>query len=183
MPDSVPGATSTTGGSRMTTRVAGPLRTAFREAMAFVCSPVAVITTKGHGLPYGTTVSAFTSLSMDPPMVLVSLDRRSQLLGVVRDSGAFGVNILGSAQAGLAAHFARKGGAGKFADVVWYDDSGLPRLPGLAGFLGCRVAGLVDGGDHIVVLGDVVAADSAPGTPLTYHNREFGTHVSLKGVS
>ncbi|MEV7976778.1 flavin reductase family protein [Streptomyces sp. NPDC086519] len=151
--------------------------------MAVVCTPVAVITTRGQGLPYGTTVSAFTSLSMDPPMVLVSLDRRSQLLEVVRVSGTFGVNILSSTQAALAAHFARKGGTGKFADVAWYDDSGLPRLPGLAGFLNCRVARLVDGGDHLVVFGDVVAADSTASTPLTYHNREFGTHVRLEEAS
>lgn len=164
----------------MTTRIADPLQTAFRETMAVVCTPVAVITTRGQGLPYGTTVSAFTSLSMDPPMVLVSLDRRSQLLEVVRASGTFGLNILGSAQADVAAHFARKGGTGKFADVVWYDDSGLPRLPGVTGFLNCRVARLVDGGDHLVVLGGVVAADSTAGTPLTYHNREFGTHVRLE---
>lgn len=167
----------------MTTRITNPVQTAFREAMAVVCSPVAVITTRGQGLPYGTTVSAFTSLSMDPPMVLVSLDRRSELLEVVRDSGAFGVNILSSAQAAVAAHFARKGGTRKFADARWYDDSGLPRLPGVAGFLSCRVARLVEGGDHLVLLGDVVAADSTASTPLTYHNREFGTHVSLDEAS
>lgn len=182
MPDAMPG-TSTTDDVPMTTRIGGPLQTAFREAMAAVCTPVAVITTRGHGLPYGTTVSAFTSLSMEPPMVLVSLDRRSRLLEVVRESGTFGINILSSAQAALAAHFARKGGTGKFADVIWHDDSGLPRLPGLAGFLSCRVARLVGGGDHIVLLGDVVAADSSASTPLTYHNREFGTHVRLQGAS
>ncbi|MBO4253329.1 flavin reductase family protein [Streptomyces griseorubiginosus] len=164
----------------MTTPTADSLQSAFRETMAVVCTPVAVVTTRWQGLPYGTTVSAFTSLSMEPPMVLVSLDRRSQLLTALRASGTFGVNILGSAQAAVAAHFARKGGTGKFADVAWLDDSGLPRLPDVTGFVNCRVASLVDGGDHLVVLGEVMAADSTASPPLTYHNREFGTHVGFE---
>lgn len=173
------------GDGRMTTRTDDELQTAFREAMATVCTPVAVITTRSNDLPYGTTESAFASLSMNPPMVLVALDRSSQLLEVVRVTGTFGVNILASGcdhsgQAALAANFARTGGTEKFADVAGHDDSGLPRLPGVAGFLGCRVARLVDGGDHLVVLGDVVAADNTAGAPLTYHKREFGTHARLE---
>ena len=164
----------------MTARSASPFQAAFRESMAIVCTPVAVITTRRHDLPYGTTVSAFASLSMDPPMVLVALDRSSQLLEVVRVTGTFGVNVLASDQAGLAANFARKGGTEKFAGIEWREHSGLPRLPGVAGFLGCRVARLVDGGDHLVVFGDVVAADGTAGAPLTYHNREFGTHTRLE---
>ncbi|MEU1183281.1 flavin reductase [Streptomyces sp. NPDC005820] len=64
--------------------------------------------------------------------------------------------------------------------MEWQEHSGLPRIPGAAGFLGCRVAGLVDGGDHVVVLGAVMTADSTAGEPLTYRNREFGTHTRLE---
>jgi flavin reductase (DIM6/NTAB) family NADH-FMN oxidoreductase RutF len=69
------------------------------------------------GLPHGATVSAFALLSMNSPMVLVSLDRGSELLGLVRESGRFGLKVLGSDQSQLALNFARKGGVGKFAGV------------------------------------------------------------------
>lgn len=154
------------------------LQTAFREVMASVCTPVSVVTTLSGGLPHGTTVSAFASLSMDPPMVLVSLDRGSELLALVRESGRFGVNVLGSSQSQLALNFARKGGTGKFTGVKWDLAGGVPRIPGTGGFLACWVTDLVSGGDHVVVLGQVQAAETAAVPPLTYHARSFGTHAA-----
>ena len=150
----------------------------FREVMAGVATPVSVVTAMGHGAPHGTTVSAFASLSMSPPMVLVSLDRGSDLLALVRETGRFGVNVLGATQSALALAFARKGPE-KFTGVDWDDDHGLPRLPGAPGWLACQVTALVEGGDHVVALGTVVAADTAHGQPLTYHARVFGTHTAL----
>jgi flavin reductase (DIM6/NTAB) family NADH-FMN oxidoreductase RutF len=158
------------------------LQTHFREVMAGVATPVSVVTAMGDGLPHGTTVSAFASLSMDPPMVLVSLDRKSDLLAIVRETHRFGVNVLGSDQSSLALAFARKGGTGKFNGVRWEVDNDLPRLPGAPGWLACDVAQLVDGGDHVVALGNVVAADTEHGSPLTYHGRLFGTHAALDGL-
>ncbi len=152
----------------------------FREVMAGVATPVSVVTSMADGLPHGTTVSAFASLSMDPPMVLVSLDRGSDLLALVRESGRFGVNVLGSTQSALALAFARKGGTGKFNGVRWDVDHDLPRLPGAPGWLACDVATLVEGGDHVVALGTVVAAETLDGPPLTYHGRVFGTHAALE---
>src|SRR3954469_19110691 len=89
------------------------LQTSFRNVMAGVCTPVSVVTTIADGRPHGTTVSAFASLSMDPPMVQVSLDHGSELLALVRDSGTFGLNVLSSGQSALATMFATKGGAVK----------------------------------------------------------------------
>jgi flavin reductase (DIM6/NTAB) family NADH-FMN oxidoreductase RutF len=152
----------------------------FREVMAGVATPVSVVTSMADGLPHGTTVSAFASLSMAPPMVLVSLDRGSDLLALVRESGRFGVNVLGSTQSALALAFARKGGTGKFSGVRWEVDHDLPRLPGAPGWLACDVAALVEGGDHVVALGTVVAAETLDGLPLTYHGRVFGTHSALE---
>jgi flavin reductase (DIM6/NTAB) family NADH-FMN oxidoreductase RutF len=148
----------------------------FREVMAGVPTPVTVVTTLVDDRPHGTTVSAFASLSMAPPMLLVALDRGSDLLARLAIGQPFGVNVLGADQAGLAAAFARKGD--KFAGVEWRADDGAPRLLGSPGWLACTVAQLVDGGDHVVVLGDVVRADAAGGPPLTYHARTFGTHVA-----
>jgi flavin reductase (DIM6/NTAB) family NADH-FMN oxidoreductase RutF len=155
------------------------LRDRFREVMAGVATPVSVVTALDGDLPHGTTVSAFASLSMRPPMVLVALDRSSDLLAVLTRSGHFGLNVLGSDQADLATTFARKGGPAKFADVRWEATDGVPRLPSARGFLSCSVARLVDGGDHVVVLGDVRAADPRTGSPLIYHSRAFGTHTAF----
>jgi flavin reductase (DIM6/NTAB) family NADH-FMN oxidoreductase RutF len=152
----------------------------FRAVMAGVATPVSVVTSMGDGLPHGTTVSAFASLSMDPPMVLVSLDRGSDLLAMVRETGRFGVNVLGATQSSLALAFAKKGGTGKFNGVRWEADHDLPRLPGAPGWLACDLTALVDGGDHVVALGTVVDAETADGEPLTYHLRAFGTHTVLE---
>jgi flavin reductase (DIM6/NTAB) family NADH-FMN oxidoreductase RutF len=155
------------------------LQVRFREVMAGVATPVSVVTAMAGGLPHGTTVSAFASLSMEPPMVLVSLDRQSELLALIRESRRFGVNVLGSEQSAPALAFARKGGTGKFHGVRWEVDADLPRLPGAPGWLACEVAALVEGGDHVLALGTVVAADTVHGRPLTYHGRLFGTHAAL----
>jgi flavin reductase (DIM6/NTAB) family NADH-FMN oxidoreductase RutF len=151
----------------------------FREVMAGVCTPVSVVTALAGGTPHGTTVSAFASLSLNPPMVLVALDRGSDLLAMIRQTRHFGLNVLSSGQSALARAFARKGGAGKFAGVAWDVEAGVPRLPGGSGFLACDVVNFVEGGDHVVLLGLVRVADTDPGSPLTYHARVFGTHAAL----
>src|SRR6516165_12480395 len=86
----------------------------FKAVMSSVATPVSIVTKLSGGLPYGTTVSAFASLSMNPPMVLVSLDRMSETLESIRQSGRFGLNVLGADQACTATAFAKKGGVGKF---------------------------------------------------------------------
>lgn len=155
----------------------------FRQVMSGVATPVSVVTSMADGLPHGTTVSAFASLSMDPPMVLVALDRNSDLLALVRESRRFAVNVLGATQSDIALKFARKGGTGKFAGVRWEDHGGLPRIPRAVGWLACEVAALVPGGDHIVALGTVREAETVDGQPLTYHGRVFGTHTALEDRS
>lgn len=147
----------------------------FRDAMASVCTPVAVITAMDGARPHGTTVSAFASLSMSPPSLLVSLDQGSDLLTLVRETGRFGVNILGSDQSGLAMCFARKG-VDKFADVEWSLAEDLPRLADVPGWFACDVAQAIDAADHVVLVGAVRAVDSRDTPPLTYHARTFGTH-------
>jgi flavin reductase (DIM6/NTAB) family NADH-FMN oxidoreductase RutF len=158
--------------------VTGPLAEEFRAVMAGVATPVSVVTTLTDGAPHGTTVSAFASLSMAPPMVLVSLDRGSELLARLGHGSVFGVNVLGSGQAALALAFARKG-LDKFTGVDWVDDGGAPRLVGSPGWLACTVSQLVEGGDHVIVLGEVHAAATTAAPPLTYHARTFGTHASV----
>ncbi|MFC8045326.1 flavin reductase family protein [Nocardia sp. NPDC057353] len=151
------------------------LAAAFKDAMAAVCTPVAVVTALDGARPHGTTVSAFASLSASPPSLLVSLDRGSDLLALITVSGEFGVNILGHGQSELAARFARKG-QDKFAGVEWSGADGVPRLAGVPGWFACRVAQSVPAADHVLLVGEVHALATAPAAPLTYHGRVFGTH-------
>lgn len=146
----------------------------FREVMARMCTQVSVVTAIAGGIPQGSTVSAFASLSMGSPIALISLDRSCDLLAMIGKSASFGLNVLGSSQSRLALNFARKGGVGKFANVRWDVEAEAPRLPGAGGFLACDVASF-----DVLILGLVRGADTAPGSPLTYYGCVFGTHAAL----
>src|ERR1700730_10967432 len=100
----------------------------FRDLMAAVCAQVTIVTA-AEGGPFGTTVSAFASLSLRPPMVTVALDGGSRLLEPVLRTGRFGVNVLGHGQEEAARLFARRS-VDRFAAVEWHYDHGLPRLSG-----------------------------------------------------
>lgn len=164
-------------------REAPDVRAAFRTVMAGVATPVSIVTTVSDGRPHGTTVSAFASLSIDPPMVLVSLDRNSDTLAGIQDSMRFGLNILGAHQADVAASFARKGGAAKFEETPWELVDELPQIPTSSGWIACTVADLIVGGDHVIALGRVEAAELSEGRPLVYHARVFGTHGPYEASS
>lgn len=151
---------------------------AFKQAMAAICTPVSVVTTLQDGTPYGTTVSAFTSLSLEPPMVVVALNRASQLLAAARATRHIGVNVLSSDQSAAALTFATKGNE-RFRGVQWRVDEGLPRLEDASVWLSCSVDAFVDGGDHILVLARVHSTQVTARPPLTYHRRQFSTPREL----
>lgn len=147
----------------------------FREAMGHVASPVAIVTTYVDGTPYGTTVSAFLSLSMRPPMLLVSLDNRSSLLRWLRVGSVIGANVLASGQSDLASLFSTRG-VDRFAAIGWELVDGAPALTDTHAWVAARVESLVTAGDHTLVLADVLGARSDTREPLTYHRRTYGTH-------
>jgi flavin reductase (DIM6/NTAB) family NADH-FMN oxidoreductase RutF len=148
----------------------------FRDAMRYVPMPVAVITTLVGDAPHGTTVSAFGSLSLEPPMIYAALDVRSDLLELVRRTRRFGVNVLAASQRDLALAFARKG-VDKFDGVEWRIEDGLPRLPSTATWIACDVDRLFARGDHVVALGTVVGVEPSALAPLVYYDRHFGTYL------
>lgn len=151
---------------------------AFREVMSSICTPVAIVTAMLADRPHATTVSAFLSLSVNPPMILVSLDRSSDLLACLRTTRRFGINLLAHDQGQLAVQFSRKGGD-RFSGTRWLLRDGLPHLVGSAGWVACSVDRFVPGGDHLLVLGIVEALGSELTPPLTYHRRSFGTHAPV----
>ena len=147
---------------------------AFRDLMAAVCAQVTVVTATEDG-PHGTTVSAFASLSLRPPMITVALDRGSRLLGPVLRTRRFGVNVLGHGQEETARLFAQRS-ADRFGAADWHYDHGLPRLSGTPGWLACDLAQAVEGGDHMLLLGAVREATARTAPPLVYGHRSYGTH-------
>jgi flavin reductase (DIM6/NTAB) family NADH-FMN oxidoreductase RutF len=150
----------------------------FRDLMAGVCAPVTVVTTMQEEVPYGATVSAFASLSLNPPMVSVALDRSSRLLALILETKRFGINVLAKSQEETARLFATRG-ADRFGQSTWASDHGMPRLGAAASWLVCDLANAVEGGDHILLLGVVTDAEKTIAAPLVYSERIFGTHSVL----
>jgi len=144
----------------------------FRHAMGHFATGVTVVTSIGDdGEPVGTTASAVTSLSLDPPLVLVCFDRTSLTLRAIRSHRAFVVNVLAAPQQHLSANFARRGLAAAWDGVRHRPGpTGSPRLHDVLAVLECTVENRMPGGDHEIVVGRVrdveISADSA--TPLLY---------------
>jgi flavin reductase (DIM6/NTAB) family NADH-FMN oxidoreductase RutF len=144
----------------------------FRNAIGHFATGVTVITSVGaDGQPVGTTASAVTSLSLDPPLILVCFDRSSRTLEAVAGHGAFAVNILGERQQQLSANFARRGLAAAWDEVRHRRGrTGSPRIDGVIATLECTVEHRLDGGDHEIVVGRVreVETTSDDAAPLIY---------------
>ena len=151
----------------------------FRDVIGRFTSGVTVITTAVDGARFGTTASAFSSLSMEPPMVLVCLNRTSETQAAVLRAGTFVVNILSEGQQDLAYRFAGKGD--KFGDLEHATGRrGVPVLHGTLAHLECEVGETVTGGTHTVFLAHVTVAAGHDGTPLTYYRGRFGRLESVR---
>lgn len=146
----------------------------FRDVAGYFTTGVTVITTVSGGEPAGTTASAVASLSMDPPMMLVCLNRTSATHDLITESGVFGVNIMAREQNGTAMTFARKG-EDKFASIPWAPAAnGVPLIDGSLATIACRVVETARGGTHTIFMGEVIDAVSHQGEPLTYYRGIFG---------
>ncbi|MBV6760439.1 flavin reductase family protein [Rhodococcus opacus] len=154
-------------------------REQFVTTMGSVCTPVSIVATYGEdGAPSGSTVSAFLSLSADPPMILVSLSRTSRVLNVIQRAGGFSVNVLGSQAKELAITFASKADD-RFEHVDWSHTPHGPRLNLASSWVGCELLESTAGGDHVILQGLIRAAHQGDSNPLIYHNRSFGTFSQL----
>lgn len=148
----------------------------FRNAMARFASGVTVVTTRdAGGRAQGFTASAFSSLSLEPPLVLVCLEKRAQSHPAFMAATHLAISILAADQAEVALHFARKQ-ADKFAGVTTVPGpvTGLPLIPGAVVHLECRLYARLDGGDHTILVGEVLRAETAEREPLLHYNRQFG---------
>ena len=142
---------------------------AFRRACAKFATGVAVATTcDAEGVPHGITVNSFTSVSLEPPLVLICIDYRSVALPHFREARSYGINVLSLAQRELSNRFAQRSEP-RFDGVEWHAGlSGIPLLDGALAHFECELGQVVEAGDHAVLIAEVVHASSIDGEPLLY---------------
>ena len=165
----------------------------FRDVMGRFATGISVITTiDPAGLPAGITVSAMSSVSLEPPLVMVALARRRFITPIVDATGRFAVNVLRHDQQALSdcfAHAPVSPGREEFCGAAWHaGPTGLPLLDGILASLECTVVQTHAVGDHELFIGrvDSVAIDG-PGDPLLYFRRQYlrvdhGTRSPVEGV-
>lgn len=150
----------------------------FRETLGHFATGVIIVTGSEDGIPYGFTGQAFTSLSLDPPMVALAPSKISTSWPAIARSRSFCVNVLSEAQEALARDFAVSGGD-KFAGVGWKTAAnGAPLLDGVVAWVECAIVASHEAGDHLVVFGLVEEMGVNGGRPLLFYRGGFGTFGS-----
>ena len=157
---------------------------ALRTTMRLWSCGVTVVSTRYGEDRSGMTASSFTSISIDPPLILVCLHKEACTTKLIEQAGVFGVSILSEAQADLSAQFAGYAelpeGADRFYNVETFQrETGAPLLSDAIGWLDCTTYSVQDGGTHLIFVGEVVATGRKddPVWPLVYHNRAYRQFV------
>lgn len=148
----------------------------FRNTMGRFATGVTIITTvDDKGELFGVTANSFSSLSLDPPLVLFCLDLKAMSFDAFNSAAHFNINILADTQQDLSSHFA-KSGTDKWAGMDYEtSDSGCAILPGCLTTLECRKREIFDGGDHIIVVGEVekFSNDAGDNRPLLFYQGRY----------
>ena len=147
----------------------------FRDAMGCFATGITLVTALNEkGVPVGLTANSFTSLSLDPPLVLWSLDLKSDMVPIFTTCGHFGVNVLQKHHRAVSSKFASKQNH-EFGDVsfeTW--DSGVPLIPDALAAMECEVYARHDGGDHVIMVGHVLRLKThLEGEPLLYFRGKY----------
>src|SRR5690349_853777 len=152
----------------------------FKRVMGSFPTGVTIVTSRDpQGDPIGLTANAVSSVSKDPPLLLVCIGAEKFTLRAIEQSGAFSVNFLGTTQESLARRFASPG-ADKFADLEIRSGAlGMPLLEGSLAYAECALYRTVSAGDHSVVLGRVIGGAACTSTPLLYFRGRFFSGESL----
>lgn len=146
----------------------------YRNALGRFATGVAIMTTRdAQGQPVGLTANSFSSVSLDPMLILWSLRRDAPSLPVFEKADYFAVNVLRDAQIDLSNRFARPGD--KFAGVAWLEGAGgVPVIDGCLARFECRRHRVLDGGDHLIFMGEVECFGYADGAPLLFYAGQYG---------
>jgi flavin reductase (DIM6/NTAB) family NADH-FMN oxidoreductase RutF len=150
----------------------------FRATLGAFATGVTVITTRGEDHVYGMTATAFSSVSMDPPLVLVCVKTNAEGSGIISANGVFAINILAADQEPISNYFAsrdRPRGRDAFAEVPHTTvETGSPRINGVVAYLDCRLAETHESGDHLIFIGEVLALDvDKDAEPLLFHGSRY----------
>src|SRR3954447_11447160 len=143
----------------------------FRETMGRFATGVCIVTAFSEHGPAGLTTNAVTSLSLEPPLLLVCFDNASRTLPIVREAGRFALNVLRHDQRDLAETFASKDlmPAEKFEAVTHTVEDGVPVLDGALAWLACDLQAMHPGGDHTIGIGAATSCEAADGEPLLFY--------------
>ncbi len=140
----------------------------FRAAMGSLANGVTVVTTRNaEGRGMGMTATAVSSLSLDPPLLLVCIGHEASLHDLIARAPRFGVIMLAASQQELAEAFSARGRQA-FPAAAPRTPAGLPTIPGAIATIDCRRKGVREGGDHTIVVGELEWADVADGIPLVH---------------
>lgn len=148
----------------------------FKGALSRWATGVTIVTARAGDRVHGMTVSAFTEVSLEPPLVLFCADKSSNTLPLVEEGRVFAVNVLSRDQEALSNKFASKRQEWERFDGLAYDegDSGAPLLRGALANLDCRVVGAHEHGDHVVYVGEVLSVRLADRPPLLHFRGRYG---------
>ncbi|HEX5469480.1 MAG TPA: flavin reductase family protein [Gaiellaceae bacterium] len=146
---------------------------AFRGCVGEFATGVAVVTSEHEEVPAGMTLNSFTSVSLEPLLVLVSLGTGSRTLHATRSSGRFALSVLAREQRDVALEFSQPWGAFPLGHVSLDREGFLPVTDAVA-VLRCRVERIEEAGDHALVLGEVTSITHGGGEPLVFHRGRFG---------
>jgi flavin reductase (DIM6/NTAB) family NADH-FMN oxidoreductase RutF len=155
---------------------------AFRQALAHFASGVTVVTTQTATGPVGFTASAFTSVSLSPPLVLVCVGKRGSAHDAVVGGNLFGVSVLRDHQGWVADQFGRPG-IDRFRDVPLRAAARVPLVEGALVQLECRRYAAHGAGDHTILVGEVLDGSVGAGRPLVHFGRKLGRFVESGGES
>jgi 3-hydroxy-9,10-secoandrosta-1,3,5(10)-triene-9,17-dione monooxygenase reductase component len=146
----------------------------FRRALGTFATGVTIITTRAEdGKPLGLTCNSFNSVSLNPPLVLWSLESKAMSLPVFRAAPYWAVHVLAANQEDLSARFARRG-EDKFSGLdVDEGVGGIPLLKGCTARFQCRTASQYEGGDHVIFIGEVLSFDRSDASPLVFHGGRY----------
>ena len=144
-----------------------------RRILGHFPTGVTVVTAHLNGEIYGMTANAVTSLSLNPPLILVAVDKSAAMHASLTASRHFAVNILSDAQEQLSRRFAMRGPK-EVNDLAWTTGaSGAPIMTDALAWVDCRLAEILPGGDHDIFIGEILAGDCREGSPLLYFQGKY----------
>lgn len=144
-----------------------------RNAFGQFATGVTVVTSCDGERTHGMTANSFSSVSLDPPMLLVCIANTAQMMSLIERSGVFALSVLGSDQQAVSEHFARPGND---RQIRFAEFGGLPVIEGALALFSCSVQASYPAGDHSILVGEIMACEYRTGSPLLFHS---GTYANL----